>query len=188
MPPVADILRSLYGAWRLACGDARGMALFDLSDIGFWRSFFAALIVAPFYAALLGMRIGAGEVASPMWHFLSVEAIAYSISWIAFPVIMEPLSRRLGRGRHYVAFIVPYNWAALLQNALFLPIGMLSVSGALSADAIGFLSLVALAAIALYTWFIAKTALAVSPGIAAAIVGIDFALSLFINAYAESLH
>jgi len=36
-----------------ACGDTRGLALFDLSLEGFWKSFAAALLVAPAYAIVL---------------------------------------------------------------------------------------------------------------------------------------
>ena len=47
---------SIYGAYRLARLDAAGMSYFDTSVAGFWRSFFAAVIIAPFYAMLLAIR------------------------------------------------------------------------------------------------------------------------------------
>ena len=53
MPSYAEIQRSVQAAWLLARGDTRGMALFDLSLEGFWKSFAAALLVAPAYAIVL---------------------------------------------------------------------------------------------------------------------------------------
>ena len=49
MPPKQEIVASLYGAWRLMRLDPTGMTYFNLSADGFWRSFFAAVIVAPAY-------------------------------------------------------------------------------------------------------------------------------------------
>ena len=56
IPTAGETLRALYGAYRLARLDAGGMAYFDSSIGGFWRSFFAAVLVVPFYALLLVMR------------------------------------------------------------------------------------------------------------------------------------
>ena len=178
---------SLYGAYRLACMDAGGLRFFDASLKGFWRSFSAAVIVAPFYAILLGMRYGAGEVATPVWRYAIIETIAYIIAWLAFPVLMESLSRGMDRRSHYLGYIVAYNWAGVLQNSLYLPLAMLSVTGTISPDAASFFSLAILSAVMFYTWFITKTAMAMTAGAAAGVIAMDFALSLFINAYAESL-
>ena len=48
MPDHDSVIRSIYGAWRLALLDPSGLNWFDVSIEGFWRSFFAAAIVAPF--------------------------------------------------------------------------------------------------------------------------------------------
>jgi len=47
---VREALLSLYGAWRLALLDKRGLELFDKTPAGAIRSFSAALLVAPMYA------------------------------------------------------------------------------------------------------------------------------------------
>ena len=87
---------SLYGAYRLARFDARGMTYFETSLAGFWRSFYAAVIVAPVFAVLLVMRYAAGGEAVDEARFASVEAIAYVIAWIAFPLVMVSLAQ-IGR-------------------------------------------------------------------------------------------
>ena len=61
MPSLAEVARAIYGAWRLMLFDADGMTFFDLSTGGFWRSFFAAVVVAPLYAVLVVIDLGARE-------------------------------------------------------------------------------------------------------------------------------
>ncbi len=56
MPDVAFFTRSLTGALRLARFDAGGMAAFDVSFEGFWRSFWAAGLVLPLYIFFLAIN------------------------------------------------------------------------------------------------------------------------------------
>lgn len=182
-----EVVTALYGAYRLARFDPSGLDFFDATIAGFWRSFFAAVLVAPVYLLLLLIRYAQlAEQISP-FRFFAIEVIAYVIAWVAFPLIMASLARTLGRDAFFIRYIVAYNWGAVLQNALYLPIAMLATGGLLagpSANALGFL---ALSLILVYVWFITRTALEVAGGIAAAIVGLDFLLSIFINGYAEGM-
>ncbi len=187
MPSAQEAVLSLYGAYRLARFDARGMTYFETSIEGFWRSFFAAVIVAPFYAVLLFMRYAASETGVGAMRFASVEAIAYVIAWVAFPLAMVFLARVLKREERYLGYIVAYNWAAVLQNGLYLPLGMLGVTAAVPVGAANVLGLIALSLILVYTWFIARVALNVGAGPAAALVALDLVLSVFINAVASAM-
>lgn len=58
MPKFSEIATALYGAYRLARLDPQGMQYFDLSIGGFWRSFFAAVLMAPFFALLILLQAG----------------------------------------------------------------------------------------------------------------------------------
>ncbi len=187
MPSAREAVLSLYGAYRLARFDARGLTYFVTSFEGFWRSFFAAVIVAPFYVVLLSMRYAAGETGVGAMRFASVEAIAYVIAWVAFPLARVFLARVLTREERYLGYIVAYNWAAVLQNGLYLPLGMLGVTAAVPAGAANVLGLIALSLILVYTWFIARVALDVGAGAAAALVALDLVLSVFINAVASAM-
>jgi hypothetical protein len=179
--------RALYGAYRLASLDLSGMDYFRNTRGAFWRSFNAALIIAPFYAGLLFMRYTMGEVSTTALRFISIEAISYVIAWVAFPVVVDFLITAMGRREKYIRFIIAYNWAAVLQNLLYLPLAMLSVNGVLPPISAGFLGLIILMLFMVYIWFIIKVALDISGGRAATIVAIDFTLSLLINGYAERL-
>ena len=182
-----EIPKALYGAYRLARLDPAGMVFFRSTPGAFLRSFQAALLIAPFYVLLLALRLNAGEITTPVFRFILVEGIAYVVAWLAYPVLMEPLSNLLERREKYLRYIVAYNWCAVLQNMLYLPLAMLSVTGVLPAGSAGFLGFIILMAIMGYTWFVAKTALDIPGNRAFGLVAIDFTLSLVINGYAEKL-
>jgi hypothetical protein len=184
---LGETARALYGAYRLARFDSSAIDYFRNTRGAFWRSFNAALIIAPFYIVLLLMRHEMGEVSTPAFYFISVETISYIISWVAFPVVVDLLITTMDRREKYIRYIIAYNWAAVLQNLLYLPMAMLSVNGMFSNSSAGLLALIILAFFLVYTWFITKTALNIPSGRAATIVAIDFALGLLIKGYTEKL-
>jgi hypothetical protein len=186
MITLREIIRSLYGAYRLARIDPSGLDFFETTVAGFWRSFFAAVIIAPFYLVLLMIRYADLSNQTPTFRFFAIETVAYVIAWLAFPVIMWKVAQAFDRSRHFLRFMVAYNWAAVLQNALYLPIVTLGTAGLLAAPTANALALLAVSLIVVYTWFITRTALDLGGGQAAGIVGLDFLISVFINAVAES--
>ena len=186
MPFLSEVFNALYGAYRLARLDPSGMTYFNLSEEGFWNSFKAAAIILPLFTLLMLVRYAVDELDTPLWRFLSVEFIAYVTGWVAFPVLMIGICRQFERLHRYAGFIIAYNWASVLQNALYIPIAILSVSGQLTGGA-GVIVLAAMVAIIFYNWFIAKTALEIPGPAAAAVVLVDFVASFAINMYAEGL-
>jgi hypothetical protein len=188
IPSSREILSSLYGSWRLAHFDRTGMAYFDKSVDGFWRSFFAALIVAPLYAVMLGLRYSAaGEPGDPM-HYGLVEAVSYLISWFSYPVVMHALTGLLDCRDRFVGYMVAYNWSLVLQNAVLVPIAMLNAMQVISPGVAGVVWLIAIVAVLAYLWFIARAGLAVPPLTAVGIVAIDVLLSLLISGLTDRLH
>ena len=186
MITLREVIQSLYGAYRLARIDPSGLDFFETTQAGFWRSFFAAVIVAPFYLILLMIRYSALQDQVSAVRFYAIETITYVIAWLFFPVVVWTVIQAFDRGQHFIRYIVAYNWAAVLQNALYLPIVILGTAGLLSPMAANVLALFALSLIVVYTWFITRTALDVAMGQAAGIVGMDFFISIVINAIAES--
>ena len=182
-----EVVRSLYGAYRLARLDASGLALFNDTVAGFWRSFFAAVLVAPLYIVLVTIRYGEVWEQVPLFRFVAIETIAYVIAWVAFPVVMVTVTKALDREQHFIRFIVAYNWAGVLQNALYLPIVIFGSVGLLAVAGANTLALLAISLIMVYTWFITRTALDVTGIQAAGIVGLDFMISIFINAVANGM-
>jgi hypothetical protein len=177
--------RGMYGAYRLARGDERGMAYFDTSIQGFWRSFYAAALVAPLYLVFLGVRFQAGHVDVPVWRYFSIHSVAYVIAWVAFPLLMVSLVRALERDEQYVPYIVAYNWASVWQNALYMPFLILADFRLLPMGLAQPLNFAILALVLIYVWFITRTALVLGPLTAVGLVAVDFLLGLFINVVAR---
>src|SRR5262245_44588161 len=116
MISLGEIVRSVMGAWRLARLDPAGMGYFDTSIAGFWRSFWAAAVVAPPYFFLVSFRVSAAH--DGPFHAWLAEILAYLIGWTAFPVAALYLTEVFDRGKRYVPYIVAYNWAAVIQVAV----------------------------------------------------------------------
>lgn len=188
MAITGEAAASIYGAFRLAHLDAGGMRYFNVSPQGFWRSFLAAVIVAPFYAALLALAHRSFETPPDAVRFTLAEAIAYVTSWAAYPLVMASVAKQLDRWDRYIGYIVAYNWSSVLQNALFIPINALLITGVLAPQAGFLLWLMVFSLIMVYVWFIARTGLALAPMAAAGIVCIDVVLNLMISSVAESMY
>jgi len=187
IPPLTEIVTSLIGAFRLARFDADGLAYFNNSLAGFGRSFFAAAIIAPFFVVLLIARVVSEEAELPVARYLALEAIAYVISWVAFPLVMVYLARIVGFQSRYLCYITAYNWCGVIQNAVYLPIAIFAYFGVIGTDLANTLALLALIWILAFTWFLARNALDLSAGTAAGIVGLDFLLGLVIDAVANRM-
>src|SRR5262249_59220098 len=152
---------ALVGLLRLVRGDRSGLGCFDRSVDGFWRSFRAAILCYPLYLVLLTMRVAAAD-----WQhagglrIVTVETIAYVISWTIFPLLMLSLTRRIGRADRFFDFMVPYNWYQLPQSALFVLIGLLSAGGPAGLPVAGAIRLAAAVAALGVAWDLARAALA----------------------------
>ncbi len=96
---VPELRWALAGCWRLATGDRGGLACFDRSLDGFWRSFRAAFLSYPLYLVLLMMRVSPEQwQAAGGGRIVAIETIGYVIAWVAFPLVIL-LGRRLDRPR-----------------------------------------------------------------------------------------
>lgn len=184
MPNLAYVTRSVYGAWRLARIDPGGMTFFELSIPGFWRSFFAAVVVAPAYAVLVALRFERETEFSPeldLGLFLVVKLMAYAVTWAAFPLAMLVIARVMSLSAFYIPFIIAYNWSAVIQIAVFVPATLIVASGLLPETLAGILMMAVTMAILLYQWFVARVALQTTGLIAAVLVVFDLVLGILID-------
>ena len=177
---INHVAAGLAGALRLARFDNSGMAFFEINLSGFWRSFWAAGLVAPLFLLLLVLR----QLDAPggaFGHHITIESLAYVIAWVMFPLVMASLSKQLGCAKHYFSFIIAYNWCGAIQNGVYLPIAILGYTGALSSGLANLFALAAIIWVLVYTFFVARTALQVPPVTAFGIVVLDLALGLTID-------
>ncbi|EKE75831.1 hypothetical protein [Oceanibaculum indicum] len=187
LPSQAEIAKALYGAWRLARFDARGLEYFDRSLDGFWKSFFAAAIAAPAHFGLLALAGGDSPIAIGGLFGLLREAAIYAISWLAFPLVMVYVARHLDREERYFDYMVAYNWASLLQIVAFLLVSALAVGGVFPDALAGFATMLIFVAILIYQWFIARTGLAIGAGAAVAVVFFDMVVGLMVRLLGQSV-
>ncbi len=187
MAPLSEIIRSLYGALHLARGDTSGMAFFNATEQGFWRSFTAAILIAPLFALLLTIRYHVNEAGVSLLRFTAIETIAYVVSWVAFPLPLYHLTDILGTGHRFIRYIVAYNWASVLQNLLYLPFALLVEAHLVQGTGSTFFGIILLGLVLLYTWFVTRTALEVTNLLAAGLVMIDLVLSIFIYTITQGM-
>ena len=184
-----EVQLAVGGALRLARGDPSGLGFFDTSIDGFWRSFRAAVICYPFFLILLGFRVSTARwQAAGLMPIVIVETIGYVISWVAFPLLMLPLSRWLGREEQFLPFMVAYNWSQIPQTVLLTIIGLDAWAGLLPSNMVHFAEAAATIAVLVYEWYIARVALAVSGAQAALVVIIDVMLGSTLGRVAHSLY
>jgi hypothetical protein len=185
MPDRREVFESLYGAWRLAFLDQSGMRHFNLSFEGFWRSFFAAVLVAPAFAVLVGQKLAGRPGPIDLGWAALVQAFAYAFSWAAFPLAALVLTQLLGLSRNYVALIIALNWATVLQVGVFLAAIVIELAAPGLLD--GLIVLLVTGAVLFYQWFVTRAALQSTGGVALLLVLVDLVLNTAINVSAERL-
>jgi hypothetical protein len=185
MPDRKEVWESLYGAYRLAFLDQSGMNHFNLSFEGFWRSFFAAVLVAPGFALLVAHKLSTRPGSFDLGWAALVQIVAYGLSWAAFPLAAVVLTQLLGLSRNYVALVVALNWAAVLQVGVFLAAVVLELAVPGFLD--GLMLLLVTGGILFYQWFVTRAALQTTGGIALLMVLVDLVLNTAINLSADRL-
>ncbi len=182
-----DVAFSVYGVYRLAMFDKSGMGYLDRSAEGALKSFHAAVIVLPAYVVLLALRLWDQAAGASLPWIVLVEAIAYVVSWTAFPVVMMQIAAALDRQDRYTGFLAAYNWSAVVQMTVYLPAVILAESGLLDpALGRGFVFGVVMALLT-YQWFILRTALEVGGLAAAGLVILDLFISALITDFSDGL-
>jgi len=190
----AYIRHALTAAIRVARFEKDAINDFDHSFEGFFRSFFLAFLISlPFYPILVwGERMIAAEADAigrgvdfaglapvGLGHYL-VESGAYILSWIVFPIAMIFVARLIGAAKHYVSYVVAYNWGSCIVLAVTLPPHILYLMGVISLDAMALLYYPVIAFALIYRWRVAQTALELPGYTATAVVIIDVLISIFI--------
>jgi hypothetical protein len=186
----ADFRVGLEAAVALFLGRPGALARFDVSLEGFWRSFAAILLVLPSFAVALiaegSFQIaemvsrGIPETEFPWGSFAAERLVALSLEWVALPVVLALVARRLGIAARFVPFVVARNWGTAVSSALYAVPALLFVAGVLRADVTQILGLVVILVALQYQYRIARQTLAVPPGMAIAVVVLDVVLGLVV--------
>jgi hypothetical protein len=185
MPTWPEIARSVQAAWLLARGDTRGLAGFDLSVDGFWKSFAAALVVAPAYVLVLLDQYRVTGWPESAWATTLAELVSFAVGWLAFPLAAIPLTRLLGLSQRYVPLIVANNWSAVIQVALYTAVVVLGTILPTELRTLALFS--ATIMVLVYQWFVIRTALATTGLTAFGLVVIDVLLNIAVSRVLDGL-
>lgn len=143
----------------LAKQDEGALHRLDGSVDGFWKSFYAAVLLAPAYALMLWMgRYGQMEGIDVGAVFF-VEATAYIGAWLFWPVLASEVCRVLDPKLDARTYIVACNWSELWIMLVRFPLLALLVSGVFSDGLYAMVSLITLLAVLYYRYLIARQTL-----------------------------
>lgn len=187
MPSLSDVVAALYGAWRLMRFDKGGMRWFDVSITGFWRSFFAAVPVAPFYAVVIALELAARIEPYNMGWAILVSIIAYVVGWAAFPIVAIFVTRLLGLAPRYVPFIIAYNWANVPQTLVYFPVIVIGADRMAPQAITEFFAFAVTLYVLIYQWFVTRTALDTTTLTATGIVILQVVIDILIHRSASGL-
>ncbi|MBT4043611.1 MAG: hypothetical protein HOK21_03335 [Rhodospirillaceae bacterium] len=189
-----ELTRSIHGAWRIARMDPDALTFFDLTINGFWRSFMAIIVVAPFYVGFLilsfshqpRLQLVDGPQTAIEWY-LVVKLVTFAASWVIFPLVMVPISRLLDLTQTYVPYIIVWNWANVLEMAVILPAVMLFLSSTLPGQTGAIVLMVAHITMLFYGYLVARAGLQCKLVTGVGVVAFNFVLSLLFNGLASQM-
>lgn len=177
-PDRAEILSSVYGAWLLVRRREDGMRWLNLTVEGFWRSFFAAVLILPLYVPFSLIEAGMREV--PAGPYLARELVGYVLVWVCWPLALLALCWLLARTRRFAAMVIASNWVSVPEFAILAGAHLL----ALALPPFALIAVVAAIAFVLaIEYFVARTALAVGPAPAIGVVTVNLLLVMMLNLF-----
>jgi hypothetical protein len=187
IPSTRELAYALYGGWRLLRFDRSGVSYFEESTEAFWRSFFAAVIVAPAHVILVALDVAALDItAGPLEVFL-LEALAYVVGWLAFPLALYYLTAAIGKEERFVIAVVALNWSEVWRMAIVLPAIVLVETGLLPDGLSGLIKFAANIFVLGYIGFVAWAALEAAVLAAVGVVFLYLVLSMIILGFTQSL-
>lgn len=185
---MSEIRAALDGSWLLFRNRPEGMAFFDQSIQGFWRSFLVVFLLVPvfLFGGLAEKRLfiayNLDQLASfPDRSYWTAQFLGLAVDWITLPVLLALLAVPIGISQRYVPFIVVRNWTSLLVSMPYLVLYLLYLIGIFSGEVTVLLSLVYLPVILWYNYIIARIALQATVSVAIGVVVLDVVLTLLID-------
>ena len=120
-------------------------------------------------------------------EIVSVELIAYVISWVAWPLVMTYIAPAIDRDDQYIRYIVAFNWSAAIQIVLYLFVLFLGVVVKVPAGFAAFFAFFVLIVVLVYHWYILRIALEATPGGAVGLVIGELVLGQFIRGMSQGM-
>jgi len=187
----ADVAAALHGLFRLVRFDKEGLEYFDASVEGFIKSFWVAAVLLPPYLLIMvfaDVALSEGPTLAPqLARYVIVEALAYVVDWVAFPLVLLTLADYLGVNARVLHFLVPFNWFQLIIVLAFLPLDLLIALGLLPDGLIAIVSLGLIGGWLAYTTFQARHGLQVPWWSAFGVTGLSITVGVVVLGWAGTL-
>lgn len=182
-------LAPLGGVIDLLKGDRGGIAkLGSGTNAGLVASFLIpATVLLPGYAYLASERFEALRIEPSIGELLTIEPLAYLIGWTLFPALSHLYCERIGKIHDWYDYVAAYNWANILQMALYLPASLIA-DGGMPAPVMFVLSVAVLSAAITIHFRLATVVLRIDPLPALVLVAIDLASSILLARIVERLY
>lgn len=184
---VRELFTYVYGVWRLARLDADGIHAFPNTVPAFWRSFQAAVFVAPFIVVTGLDQMSRLQTSSSTGFIITVFTLIYAISWLLFPVIVLYLAEALQRRDRFLRYIAAHNWSAVIRQFVPFVVVLVGETGILPRGLITFMLVATEIAILVYMGYIARVGLEISIPASIAIVVLYFITNYLLMLIALSM-
>ena len=176
-----EIASILHGFLLIIKFDEKFKDHFENSHEAFWKSFYAAIVVAPLQVIYeWGLYISLDEKPN-LTRAIPIEVLEYTILWVLFPLVMTYITKVINREEQYFRYIVTYNWLQMCISIIIMPLIILSVFNFLPISASTFLETMVFLLFVTYNIFIVKIALKLQTGPSFSIVLIDVLLTLLVT-------
>jgi len=177
MPSWIELRLGCQGLFRLALFDRSFLGFFDRSAAGVVRSFGLFLLLLPI--VLWQLWLTNDQPIDNLILFLAGRSVAYAYNWLLFPFLIVFATRFLGREAEAPGCIAIYNWTNALWVALQMPTTLVIALG-VPVNVAQLLGLALLFASLAIEGFMFLVALRLVLWQAAALVALDFLLSLVV--------
>jgi hypothetical protein len=182
----ASVRVPINGVLRLLAGDRSGLAAIGAHTRAGWIASFLVpgVLVLPAY---LYLSLPDLESSDDPAHTLLLEALAYVVGLTLFPVAAHLLCAQWGKTRAWYDYVPAYNWAGVLQMALYLPAAALSQSDALDGVPLFLIGVAAVTAAVAIQFRVAVVVLGADRFQALSLVALELALGAVLRQIVDRL-
>ena len=176
-----EIAKILHGFFLIIKLDNRFINSFHNNEKYFWKSFYAALLVAPlqiFYEWGIYIKL---EEKPSLIRIIPIETLEYIILWFFFPLVMTYVIKAINREEKYFKYIITYNWFQMGLSITIMPFIILSIFNFIPLTIGTLFETLIFIAYIFYNVFIAREIFKLTNGPSFSIVLIDILLTLLIT-------
>jgi hypothetical protein len=188
-----EVNRSFRGTMELLNRRVEGLQAFDMSEHGFWRSFTAIWLTLPAYVVSVAferLRLGVLQpdhsLLDNVWLDI-VVALAHAASFVALPLVMIVVARKMRLTHRYVPFVIVMNWINVIGLMVLSAPAILLLLGWATPALATFFTIAFAVVVLRLQWFATKVTLGVSGLFALNVVALGIGLNVLIGNLMRSL-